>query len=123
MGFQVLEDRVVVKRDVAEKVSQGGLHLPEGSSAVEKPRKGTVVLVGPGVWKDGKFHEMTLKTGDRIIFGKYAGAKLELRPGEEYDVMRLGDVIGVFVEEGARAALSVAEDPENLYGEGGRGRS
>jgi chaperonin GroES len=92
MNIKPLNDRVIVQRDEEEKVSGGGIILPSDG---EKPAVGTVLAVGPGVRNEaGAWKPTTVKPGDRIIFGKYAGFDCKI-DGVEHLVMRETDVIGV----------------------------
>ena len=81
-----IADRIVVKPAPAEEKTQGGIIIPE--TAKEKPQKGEVVAVGPGK-EDVK---MTVKKGDTVLYGKYAGQKVELN-GDEFLIMREDDVL------------------------------
>jgi chaperonin GroES len=88
-----LHDRVVVKRLDEEQKSKGGIIIPD--SAKEKPQEGKVVAVGPGRRDDnGKVVAPDVKTGDRILFGKYTGADINL-DGEEHLILREEDILGV----------------------------
>ena len=88
MKIKPLHDRVVVKRlDELTKTS-GGIIIPD--TAKEKPLKGEVVAVGHGT----KDEEMVLKTGDTVLYGKYAGTELEVE-GTKYLIMRQSDVLAV----------------------------
>lgn len=91
MKLKPLDDRIVVKRLESEDTSQGGIFLPD--TAKEKPQQGEVVAVGNGkILDSGERSTMTLKKGDRILFGKYAGSDVKLE-GEEYMIMRESDVL------------------------------
>lgn len=81
-----INDRVVVKPAKAETKTAGGIILPD--TAKEKPQKGKVVAVGPG--KDG--HAMTVKKGDTVLYGKYAGQELN-HNGEDLLIMREDDIL------------------------------
>ncbi|MFN7117188.1 MAG: co-chaperone GroES [Saprospiraceae bacterium] len=81
-----ISDRVVIKPAAAEETTKGGIIIPD--TAKEKPQKGEVVAVGPG--KDGNL--MTVHTGDTVLYGKYAGQKIELN-GEEYLIMREDEIL------------------------------
>jgi chaperonin GroES len=92
-----LHDRIIVRTDEPEKVTKGGIHLV--TSGKEAQRRGEVLAVGPGIYSQaGTFIETTLKPGDRVIFGSYAGTEIKIE-GETYRVMREGDVAAV-IEEG-----------------------
>ena len=93
MKIRPLQDRVVIKRLEEEPTSAGGIIIP--GSAAEKPSKGEVVAVGPGkVMDNGQVHAVSLKVGEKILFGKYAGTEVKV-DGAEYVVMREDDVMGV----------------------------
>jgi chaperonin GroES len=81
-----INDRVVVKPAAAEEKTQGGIIIPD--TAKEKPQRGEVVAVGPG--KDG--NQMTVKAGDTVLYGKYAGQELQYN-GEDYLIMREDDIL------------------------------
>lgn len=93
MKLKPLNDRVLVKRLESEEKTAGGLYIPD--TAKEKPSKGEVVAVGPGkVADDGKRVEMAVKTGDTVLFNKYAGTEIKL-DGIEHLVMREDDILAV----------------------------
>jgi chaperonin GroES len=93
MSIKPLHDRVVVRRVEEEKVSAGGIVLPD--SAKEKPAEGEVVAVGPGKTADnGQVVAMAVKVGDKVLFGKYAGQEVKV-DGEELLVMREDDIIAI----------------------------
>jgi chaperonin GroES len=83
-----ISNRVVVKPSPAEEKTKGGIIIPD--TAKEKPQRGEIVAVGPG--KDGE--PMTVKIGDTILYGKYAGQELEYQ-GEGYLIMREDDILVV----------------------------
>lgn len=93
MKFKPLLDRVVIRRVEEEKKTAGGLIIPD--TAKEKPSQGIVVSVGPGGRDDeGKPVVMTLKEGDKVLFGKWSGTEIKLA-GEDLLIMREADVLGV----------------------------
>ena len=97
MAFRPLYDRVLIKRVEAEQKTASGLFIPE--AAKEKPMEGEVIAVGTGRRSDdGKAQEMTLKVGDRILFGKYTGDEVKL-DGEEHIILKEEDVLAV-IERG-----------------------
>jgi len=103
MKFRPLHDRVLVRRVEQEAKSTGGIIIPD--TAQEKPMEGEVIAVGPGArGEDGKVHPLDLKTGDRVLFGKWSGTEVRL-DGEELMIMKETDVMGI-VEGGAAAATS-----------------
>ncbi|MDF1654292.1 MAG: co-chaperone GroES [Coxiellaceae bacterium] len=99
MNIRPLHDRVVIRRLEEERTSAGGIVIPD--TATEKPMMGEVVAVGTGkVAEDGSVRAMGVATGDRVLFGKYAGTEVTIA-GEEYVVMREDDIMGVVVGETA----------------------
>jgi len=83
-------DRVLVEPAAAEEKTAGGIIIPD--TAKEKPQKGTVIAVGPGKKKD---EPMTVKAGDKVLYGKYAGTEITIE-GKEYLIMRQDDIFGNF---------------------------
>jgi chaperonin GroES len=100
MKFRPRHDRVVVKRIQAEEKTAGGIIIPD--TAKEKPQQGEVIAVGPG-GRDhvGKLIPIDVKTGDRVLFGKWSGTEIKI-DGIEYLIMKESDIMGVLVEAGAR---------------------
>ena len=93
MKIRPLHDRILVKRVEEQEVRRGGIIIPD--SAKEKPQEGKVVAVGNGkVTDDGKKIALDVKTGDRILFGKYAGNEVKIED-EEYVIMREEDVLAI----------------------------
>jgi chaperonin GroES len=93
MAFKPLHDRVVVKRIQSEDKTKGGLIIPD--SAKEKPAEGEVIAVGEGARKDsGELIPMSVKKGDRILFGKWSGTEVTLN-SEELLIMKESDILGV----------------------------
>ena len=94
MSLKPLEDRIIVKVLGAEEKTKGGIIIPD--NAKEKPQKGEVIAVGPGKFSDqGSKISMTLKKGDKILFGRYSGTEVKVE-GEELLIMRESDVLAVF---------------------------
>ena len=88
-----LADRVVVKPAEAEEKTKGGIILPD--TAKEKPVEGTVVAAGPGKIADsGELVKMTVKVGDKVLYGKYSGTEVVIE-GEEYLIMRESDIFAI----------------------------
>jgi chaperonin GroES len=99
MKFRPLHDRVVVKRIEAEDKSAGGIIIPD--TAKEKPQEGEVIAVGPGGRDEtGKLIPIDVKTGDRVLFGKWSGTEVKI-DAVEYLIMKESDIMGVLVEAGA----------------------
>lgn len=88
VNIKPLADRVLVKRLENEETSPGGIVIPD--SAKEKPAEAEVIAVGPGK----KDHEMTVKAGDRVLFGKYSGTEVK-SGGEDYLIMREDDILAI----------------------------
>jgi len=83
-----VNDRVVIKPAKAEEKTKGGIIIPD--TAKEKPQRGKVIAVGPG--KDG--NKPTVKKGDVVLYGKYAGQELEYE-GTDYLIMKEDDILVV----------------------------
>jgi|SRR5689334_2398445 chaperonin GroES len=98
-NIQPLHDRVIVKRiDEGEQV-RGGIIIPD--SAKEKPQEGEVIAAGLGKYKeDGSRQALDVKTGDRILFGKYGGSEIKV-DGEDLLIMREDEILGVITRAGA----------------------
>jgi len=93
LNIKPLADRVVVEAAAAEEKSSGGIILPD--TAQEKPQQGTVAAVGPGKASDtGTIVEMTVKAGDKVLYGKYSGTEVT-HDGKEYLIMRESDILAI----------------------------
>ena len=93
MAFKPLHDRVLVRRIEGEDKTKGGLIIPD--TAKEKPAEAEVVAVGPGARKDsGELIAMSVKAGDRIMFGKWSGTEIKL-DGEDLLIMKESDILGI----------------------------
>ena len=93
MSFRPLHDRVVVRRIDSEEKTAGGIIIPD--TAKEKPSEGVVVSVGPGARDEsGKVVPLDVKSGDRILFGKWSGTEVKLN-GEDVLIMKESDIMGV----------------------------
>lgn len=91
--IQPLADRVIIKAQEAEEVTKGGIILPD--TAKEKPMQGDVVAVGAGkITEDGKKIDLTVKVGDKVLYGKYSGTEVTI-DGSEYLIMRESDIFGI----------------------------
>jgi chaperonin GroES len=91
--FRPLHDRVVVRRVESEEKTKGGIIIPD--TAKEKPQEGEVIAVGSGGRDEaGKLIPIDLKTGDRVLFGKWSGTEVKL-DGEELLIMKESDIMGV----------------------------
>ena len=88
-----LQDRVIVQRVESEEKTASGLYIPD--AAKEKPQQGKVIAVGKGkVREDGTLHPLDLKSGDRVLFGKYAGTEIKIE-NNDYLILREDDILGV----------------------------
>jgi len=93
MKLKPLLDRVVIKRVEEENRTAGGIIIPD--TAKEKPSQGIIVAVGPGGRDDdGKLVQMTLKEGDRVLFGKWSGTEIKI-DGEDLVIMKESEVFGI----------------------------
>ena len=93
MKIRPLHDRVIVKRLEEERVSAGGIVIPD--SAAEKPVQGKVVAVGKGkILEDGNVRPLDVKVGDKILFGKYSGTDIKI-DGEEVLILREDEVLAI----------------------------
>ncbi|MEO0939065.1 MAG: co-chaperone GroES [Pseudomonadota bacterium] len=93
MALKPLHDRVLVRRTESEEKTAGGLIIPD--SAKEKPSEGEIVAAGPGARKDsGELIEMGVKTGDKVLFGKWSGTEVTI-DGEELLMMKESDIMGI----------------------------
>ena len=93
MNVKPMEDRVLLKPMEAEQKTSGGIIIPD--NAKEKPQKGEVVAVGPGKTNDkGQKIEMSLKKGDKVLYGKYSGSEITI-DGKDYLIVRESDVLAV----------------------------
>ncbi len=87
--FKPLADRVIIEPVAAEQKTASGIFIPD--TAKEKPLQGTIMAVGLGK----KDEPMTLKTGDSVLYGQYAGTEIKIE-GKNYLIMRESDVYGIF---------------------------
>ncbi len=93
MNFKPLLDRVVIKRLAEENKTAGGIIIPD--TAKEKPSQGIVVAVGAGARDEaGNIIPMTLKEGDKVLFGKWSGTEIKIN-GEDLLIMKESDVLGI----------------------------
>jgi chaperonin GroES len=89
-----MEDRVIVKPLEAETKTAGGIIIPD--NAKEKPQKGEVIAIGPGKVSDnGAKIAMTVKNGDKVLYGKYSGTEVKI-DNEDFIIMRESDILAVF---------------------------
>ncbi len=93
MNIQPLQDRVLVKPLQQDEVKKGGIIIPD--TAKEKPQEGQVVAAGPGRLSDeGKMLSMSVKVGDKILYGKYSGTEVSVNDGE-FLIMRESDILAI----------------------------
>jgi len=102
--FRPLHDRVLVRRVEQEAKTTGGIIIPD--TAQEKPMEGEVIAAGPGArGEDGQVHPLDVKTGDRVLFGKWSGTEIKI-DREELMIMKESDIMGIV--EGAAAAAKTS---------------
>jgi chaperonin GroES len=87
-----LSDRVVVKASEDTEQMRGGLYIPD--TAKEKPQQGEIIAAGPGKYEDGKLVPMTVKVGDKVLYGKYSGTEITL-DNEQVLILRESDVLAI----------------------------
>tara|TARA_Y100001970_G_scaffold279436_1_gene386797 strand:- start:517 stop:801 length:285 start_codon:yes stop_codon:yes gene_type:complete len=93
MKIKPLSDRVVVKAEAAEEKTASGIILPD--TAKEKPQVGKIVAVGPGKVSDsGNTIKMTVKVGDKVLYGKYSGTEVTFE-NEDYLIMKENDIFAI----------------------------
>ncbi len=96
MKIKPLHDRVIVRRLEEDEKTKGGIIIPD--SAKETPAEGEIIAVGPGKKDDtGKISPVDVKTGDKVIFSKYAGTEIKV-DGEELLIMTEDDILGIIVK-------------------------
>ena len=96
MHVKPLEDRILVRPLEAEEKTAGGIVIPD--TAKEKSQRGQVVAVGTGkLLDDGSRHPVSLKTGDKVLFGKYAGTEIKIE-GTQHQIMREHEILAVLEE-------------------------
>jgi chaperonin GroES len=101
MNFTPLHDRVLVRRVEGEEKTKGGLIIPD--SAKEKPQEGEVVSCGEGARKEsGDLIPMSVKAGDKILFGKWSGTEVKI-DGEDLLIMKESDILGVITGKSGKA--------------------
>jgi chaperonin GroES len=91
--FRPLHDRVVVRRVESEEKTKGGIIIPD--TAKEKPQEGEIIAVGSGARDEsGKLVPLDVKSGDRVLFGKWSGTEVKLN-GEDLLIMKESDIMGI----------------------------
>jgi chaperonin GroES len=94
MAIRPLDDRIVVQPLEAEEKTSGGILLPD--TAKEKPQRAKVVAVGDGrLTDDGKRIALTVKVGDEVLYGKYAGTEIKYQ-GQELKILRENEVLALY---------------------------
>ncbi|MGD0658458.1 MAG: co-chaperone GroES [Syntrophorhabdales bacterium] len=97
MKVKPLYDRLVVKRLEEEEKTKGGIIIPD--AAKEKPQEGRVIAVGDGkVLENGQKAPLSVKVGDKILFGKYSGTEIKI-DGDEHLILREDDVLAIIVDK------------------------
>jgi chaperonin GroES len=105
MKFRPLHDRVLVRRIEGVEKTAGGIIIPD--TAKEKPQEGEVIAAGAGAKsEDGKVTPLDVKTGDRILFGKWSGTEVKI-DGEDLLIMKESDILGII--EGGNSKKKAAE--------------
>jgi chaperonin GroES len=87
-----LSDRVVVRALEETETMRGGLYIPD--TAKEKPQQGEIISVGPGKYEDGKLVPMSVKAGDKVLYGKYSGTEVTI-DNEQFLILRESDVLAI----------------------------
>ena len=101
-NIKPLHDRVIVKRIEEGEQVRGGIIIPD--SAKEKPQEGEVIAAGLGKYReDGSRQALDVKTGDRVLFGKYSSSEIKI-DGEELLIMREDEILGIINRAGAAAS-------------------
>ncbi len=91
-----LGDRVVVQPSAREEMTKSGIVLPD--TAKEKPQEGTIIAAGPGrILEDGKREAMDVKTGDKVLYAKYAGTEFKV-DGEDLLIVSQKDILAILAE-------------------------
>ena len=102
MKFRPLQDRVLIRRVEQDAKTAGGIIIPD--TAKEKPQEGEVIAVGPGGRDEGgKLIPIDVKSGDRVLFGKWSGTEVKL-DGEDLIIMKEADLMGIIDSTAARKA-------------------
>ena len=105
MKLRPLNDRVLIKRADEDTKTAGGIIIPD--TAQEKPMQGIIMGVGPGARDEkGERVALTVKNGDRVLFGKWSGTEVTL-DGQELLIMNESDIMAVLEEKSAKPAKKV----------------
>jgi chaperonin GroES len=98
MTVRPLHDRVLIKRIEEQETVKGGIIIPD--TAKEKSQEGEVVAAGTGkTLENGSVVPLTVKAGDRVLFGKYSGTEIKLE-GQDYLILREDEIIGILTGAG-----------------------
>ncbi len=93
MSIKPLADRVLIKPSEAEEIKRGGIIIPD--TAKEKPMQGKIMEIGTGrLTEEGKIIPMSVKKGDKILYGKYSGTEISV-DNDDLLIMRESDVLAV----------------------------
>jgi chaperonin GroES len=93
MNLQPLHDRIIVKAAKPEEITKGGIIIPD--TVKEKPMQGEIIAIGSGkITEEGKVLPLTLKPGDKVLYGKYSGTEVTI-DGDEFLMMREADVFAI----------------------------
>ena len=93
MKFKPLGDRILIKQLEAKEQTKGGIVIPD--TVKEKPQEGEIIAVGEGKKNsEGKVVSLSLKVGDKVLYGKYSGTEVVV-DGEDYLIVREEDVLGI----------------------------
>lgn len=93
LNIRPLGERVIVRALPQEEKTKSGIYLPD--TAKEKPQQGEVMAVGNGkVTDDGKTVAMNVKTGDKVLYGKYSGTEVKIE-GEEYLIIKESEILAI----------------------------
>ncbi len=106
MKFRPLHDRVLIERIDLDEKTAGGIIIPD--TAKEKPVEGRIVATGSGARsEDGTVHPLDVKTGDRVLFGKWSGTEVKV-DDVEYLILRESDIMGIVQETAAKKGKKAA---------------
>jgi chaperonin GroES len=106
MKFRPLHDRVLVRRIEQEERTAGGVIIPD--TAKEKPQEAEVIAAGPGARDEkGELQPLTVKPGDRVLFGKWSGTEVKIE-GEELLIMKESDILGIIEEADSKIKSKAA---------------
>src|SRR4051794_34905445 len=104
VNIRPLHDRVIVRRIEEGEQVRGGIIIPD--SAKEKPQEGEVIAAGEGKYReDGTRQALNVKTGDRVLFGKYSSSEIVI-DGEALLIMREDEILGIVTRAGAAASTA-----------------